>query len=98
MRKYLLVLSFLIGCLFLSCSKDSSPTNVGLQSSLTLRDTVALMNYPFEKNGVASGESWNLRGKGMKPSPPVLFGKPVEEISEKLFAAFPVVLMSLLSE
>ena len=60
MRKYLLVLSFLIGCLFLSCSKDSSPTSVRQQSSLTLSDTVALMNYSFEKNGVASIDGWQL--------------------------------------
>jgi hypothetical protein len=60
MKKLIVVLYFLVCGAFLSCSKDNSPTNVNQQQSLTLRDTVALLNYSFEKNSSGSIEGWRL--------------------------------------
>jgi hypothetical protein len=43
-----------------SCSKDNSPTNVSQQPSLTLKDTVELLSYSFEKNSLGSIEGWRI--------------------------------------
>jgi len=45
---------------FSSCSKDSLPTSVTPYSTLTIKDTIELLNSKFEKNNLDSLEGWQI--------------------------------------
>jgi len=56
----MLLCSLITLIVFSSCSKDNLPTSVTPQPTLTVKDTIELLNSTFEKNNLDSLEGWQI--------------------------------------